>query len=261
MLVAAVADALRTRVRDEAGRARFFRTSFIGSDAGAMGVAVRRPAVPAESASAYPVAYRIELDPGSDLDVHFHHANQFQIFLAGAGHLGRHAVQAVTVHYAGAWTAYGPIRPGPGGLSFMTLRDAWDPGARFLPEHKDALRLARQPRREALAAPLPGIGTERIAGPRDARLLGSDTDTMGAWVLERPPGAPVEPPAAAALAASGGGFWLVLDGALQLDGRPAPLPALSCLHLDADDAPPAARAAPGGLRLLLLRFPRRLPAG
>jgi hypothetical protein len=47
------------------------------------------------------------------------------------------------VNYAGAYTAYGPIRPGADGLTFYTLRDAFDPGARFLPEYKKEHRMFR----------------------------------------------------------------------------------------------------------------------
>ena len=256
ILTASSADALATRKRDEAGRCRFYRTSLVGSDAGAHGVVAALAQVPAESQTHYPVAYQIELDPYSDLDVHFHRANQFQVFVRGSGTLGRHPVQAAMVHYAGAHTAYGPIRPGAQGVSFITLRDAWDPGARFLPQHKDELRLARAVRREALT---------RLLEPADAAhllqrqqvgievLLASDDDAMRVWSLRLPPGALVDGPARML---GGGRFWLVLAGAMTgVAGQH--LPPLSCVFVAAHEPAAQVRAAATGLHLLVMQFPSR----
>lgn len=257
ILVASSEAALAGRKRDEAGCCRFHRSSFIGSDAGATGVVAAHPEIPADSHVPYPVAYLIELDPHSDLDVHFHRANQFQVFVDGDGVINRHAVERVTVHYAGAYTAYGPIRPGARGLAFFTLRDAWDPGARFLPAHKNELRLARSRRREALATPfaLPDAAALAATAERSCTtLLASHDDALGAWCQRLPPGAGVEVPT---LSGSGGQFWLVLAGVLEWPGREA-LSARSCAYLDADAKPPAPSAGPGGLMLLVMRLPQRL---
>jgi hypothetical protein len=260
ILLAPSTAALATRKRDTAGRCRFHRSTFIGSDAGELGVTASQPTVPLDSQLPYPVAYLIELDAHSDLDVHFHRANQFQVFVAGDGSLGHHRIEAVTVHYAGAFTAYGPIRPGDRGLSFFTLRDAWDPGARFLPEHKDELRLARTPRREALGEPIaaPADGAFRAPDvPQSRQVLGPDGDARGAWLVELPPGAALTAPTTAG---SGGQFWLMLAGTLVLSAAQR-LPRWSCAYLDPVQAPPAAHAGDGGAQLLVLRLPARLTPG
>ena len=48
---------------------------------------------------------------------HFHHVDQFQVIVAGGGRLGTHGVEPLAVHYAGAYTAYGPIVAGAQGVS------------------------------------------------------------------------------------------------------------------------------------------------
>ena len=253
-LVASSADALGTRVRDGEGSCHFWRSTFIGSDAGKRGVVAAKQSVPCESHTPYPVAYLIELDPHSDLAVHFHRANQFQVFIAGEGHLGRRPLQRVVVQYAGAYTPYGPIRPGERGLQFFTLRDAWDPGARLLPARKDELRRARRARREALASAIEVPDAAALSAtkrPACTTLIKPTFDAMGAWAQRLPPGAPVVAPA---LAGSGGQFWLVLDGSLRLEDGPA-LPPQSCVWLGADEPQPSACAGRDGLFVLLTRLP------
>ena len=255
VLIASSAAAQATRKSDGAGGFHFHRSTFIGSDAGAPGIVAALPAVPADSLTPYPVSYLIELDPFSGLDVHFHRANQFQVFLEGSGTLARHSVQAITVHYAGAFTAYGPIRPGARGLTFLTLRDAWDPGARFLPEHKDELRLARVGRREVHAPPLTVADAQALRELRQAQLctvMQPADDGLAAWSLCVPPGAPVDAPHGSDC---GGRFWVVLAGALQWPAQDLLAPR-SCLHLNAEDGPMPAHAGPQGLQLLVLQFPR-----
>ena len=257
MLVATSGAALATRKHDGAGSCTFHRSTFIGSDAGEVGVVAALPDVPTDSSTPYPVAYLIELDPGSDLEVHFHRANQFQVFVQGGGLFGRHAVELVTVHYAGAYTAYGPLRPGGQGLAFFTLRDAWDPGARFLPAHKDELRLARVARREAVAAPVrvpDAAALQATAQPTCQTLLESPHDALGAWCQRLPPGAPADVPP---VAGSGGEFWLVLAGDLQWEGQPVAT-RWSCAYVASDAPAPAVRAAAGGALLLVMRLPLRL---
>ena len=62
----------------------------------------------------------------------------------GGGRLGTHDVGTVAVHYTDAWSAYGPIVAADDGISWFTLRNAWDSGARYMPAARDQLRVARQ---------------------------------------------------------------------------------------------------------------------
>jgi hypothetical protein len=77
------------------------------------------PAEPPQIGSLYPVAFRVEQDPGTVSEPHFHQANQFQVFVEGDGFLGKTPVREVTVQYADAYTPYGPIVAGPHGVAYM----------------------------------------------------------------------------------------------------------------------------------------------
>jgi hypothetical protein len=83
-----------------------------------------------------PQSYLIKQLPNITNPLHFHVQNQFQVFIEGSGYIGRHTIGPYIVHYAGAYTGYGPIVAGPLGLDYLTLRSMHDPGAKFLPEKK-----------------------------------------------------------------------------------------------------------------------------
>src|SRR5436305_9795087 len=81
-----------------------------------------------------PVAHLVEQQPNTVIPAHYHEADEFQVFVAGEGRLGRKSLDAITVHFAGRFTPYGPIHAGPSGVSYFTLRNAWDPGPRWMPQ-------------------------------------------------------------------------------------------------------------------------------
>ena len=84
-----------------------------------------------------PQSYLIKQLPNITNPTHFHIQNQFQVFVHGSGTFGRHPIEPYIVHYAGAFTGYGPIVAGTEGLNYLTLRARRDPGAKFLPEQKN----------------------------------------------------------------------------------------------------------------------------
>lgn len=75
----------------------------------------------------------------TELPTHFHGVEQFQLFVRGFGTVGRHSVHAGVVHYSDRHTVYGPLRPGPEGMAYATLRARHDPGASFMPGARDHL--------------------------------------------------------------------------------------------------------------------------
>jgi hypothetical protein len=87
-----------------------------------------------------PQSYLIKQLPNITNPLHFHTQNQFQVFIAGSGHFGRHAVKPYVVHYAGAYTGYGPITAGEQGIDYLTLRSSRDLGAQFLPQQIQSLK-------------------------------------------------------------------------------------------------------------------------
>lgn len=200
-----------------------------------------------------PVGYLVEQERNSTILPHFHQANQFQVVVAGGGLLGKLPVGPVTVHYAGAFTPYGPIVSAEDGLFYFTLRDAFDPGARFMPESR--AELPRVTRRHAAAHADRPLEPPALAGLDAAdrqTLIETTEDGLGAWRLRLPPGAAWSGPEPAS---GGGQFHLVVSGEAAIDGQE--LGSLALIHVRSDEAPPALAAGPAGAEVLVMQFPRR----
>jgi hypothetical protein len=184
------------------------------------------------------------------IGTHFHGVDQFQVFVRGSGTVGRHQVGQGTVHYADRHTVYGPLRAGPAGMAYLTLRSAHDTGASFMPASSRKLA-------EVLEA------SDRSAG--DRRNLAVDLQApsgTGSWVdlvahddgLRISVSAPGPDEAIKTiLARRGGAYALVLAGSLVCDeGGGAPTGSLRWL-------PPGTgiegHGGPAGARLVVLQFP------
>lgn len=188
-----------------------------------------------------PQAFLVEQDPNTVILPHFHERDQFQVVVDGGGMLGRHAVGAVSVHYAGRHTGYGPITADARGLSYFSLRATTDPGARFLPESR--ARMEGGPKLNLLADPVAedGAPLEEVLAPRP--------DGIAAWMLRVAPGETAAMPAHP----GGGRYLLVVAGELRLAG--ARLPRFGTVFVPAGERPALAAGAQG-LKLLVLQFPR-----
>lgn len=97
-----------------------------------------------------PTVFLAEQPANYKLMPHFHRQNQFQLFVAGSGSLGPQPVNPVTVHYAGAYTGYGPVLSGPEGLQYFTIRPVFDTG--FISTTEAREKMVRGPKRHAQAA-------------------------------------------------------------------------------------------------------------
>ncbi|MDH5535028.1 MAG: hypothetical protein OEZ08_05560, partial [Betaproteobacteria bacterium] len=86
---------------------------------------------------------------------------------------------------------------------------------------------------------------EPIAGNRDP-----DCDGLGAWLLRAGPGVSVAGPSPTG---TGGQHFLVVNGALQLDGRR--YPAWSTIFLATNEAPLQVNATGVGVEVLILQYP------
>ena len=71
-----------------------------------------------------PQGFLVEQPPGSITLPHFHETNQFQVFVDGSGHMGKHAAEPLTVQYANGHTPYGPIVAGDAGVLLCFSRSA-----------------------------------------------------------------------------------------------------------------------------------------
>jgi hypothetical protein len=220
-------------------------TTFIGANR-----YMASTAPPPGPEAVYPMAFLVEQPAGSVVASHFHEANQFQLVVGGSGTLGTHAVQPIAVHYSNAFSAYGPITAGEEGLHYLTLRNGYDRGARYLPAAREELRGVRRRFRAAVAdAAPPGAPPEQAS---TETLLAEAPDGLGAWRHRVPPGAALRGPDPAS---GDGQFWVVTSGALRsADG--ATLPALSCAFVGPDEAPFAVTAGEAGLEVVVMQYPR-----
>jgi hypothetical protein len=200
--------------------------------------------------SVSPQAFLVEQDANTVIEPHFHTENEFQVMVAGSGSLGRHAVEPVSVHYAGAHTGYGPICAGNDGLSYFTLRARMDPGAQFLPGARD--KMQRVPKRHLMGVlpPSPASDLARRSRPEIITVLEPQPDGIAAWMQRLPP------EGRAAMPAHPGGerFLLVIGGALDLYGER--LPRFATVFVSAEEPAPPLHAGGEGLEALVLQFPR-----
>src|SRR5665213_1317402 len=129
-----------------------WHTTFIGKNRNTLREGEAAPA----SNIVYPMAFLVEKDAAAIVKPHFHSADQYQVIVQGGGRLGVHDVATVSVHYTDSYSAYGPIVAAGEGISWFTLRNAGDPGARYMPAERAQLREARArfQHREATCGPL-----------------------------------------------------------------------------------------------------------
>ena len=224
----------------------FWHTLYLGTSRYNMAPGTPDP----DSQALFPMAFLVEQDPGSTASAHYHQQDQFQLVVGGHGTMGLHEIRPVTVHFTGAHTAYGPIKASPDqGVWYFTLRNGFDPGARFMtmPENRAALRTIEGRRhREAVAGPLtpPTAPTETLLGP--------EPDGMTAWRYALPAGGRMTGPDPAD---GRGQYWVVTAGSLTHANEA--LPKLSCAFVYPDDAPFEAAAGAAGAEVIAMQFPLR----
>ena len=245
--------------RAEAARSRRHYVSPHGSHADVetyLGVnkALLGRAQPAPAASRArgpsPNAYLVCQEPGALLHPHFHQADQFQVFVAGSGRIGTHAVAAVTVHWAAAHSPYGPVVAGPDGLQYLTLRRQWDPGAQWMPDESERLRSIRgRVHRTHTSEPIVALDAHAAvpdAGePCHATSVVQDS-RAAAWVVDLRPGACWQQDTRA------DSFVYMLAGTAETHG--ATLAPEACLFASRDEGAIRIAAGPAGARVLLAQF-------
>ncbi|MBV9661927.1 MAG: hypothetical protein JO337_12295 [Acidimicrobiales bacterium] len=208
---------------------------------------------PAEQDPGEPQAFIVRLPPGHEgLRVHFHPVDQFQVFVSGSGTFGQHQIRSGLAHYSDALTPYGPLRLGPDGASFMTLRHQADFDIQHMPDKAAQLAelRSRSPRsgpakRRNLTADLcaqgpPGTWMQTMADDDGLRIA---TRALG-------PGEPVPPLSVTAP----GAYVLLVAGALKAARETLGPGALAWLTPDLYQLAPAS-AGPDGADLALLQFP------
>lgn len=201
-----------------------------------------------------PTAFLAQYDPGDRSCTHFHAVDQFQILVKGKGQLGRHEVSPYYVHFARAYTPYGPLHADEKtGWTFMTLRTRYDAGAQRLP---GALpKLMQVPGRKpwqvtttaAFPAPGSGVSVQDIPEIRNDQGLFVKALTMA-------PGARTAAPAPSG---GDGQYVVVVKGSLLHDDWERK--ALTVVHIKPDEDTFQIQAGTQGLEALILNFPRVAP--
>lgn len=199
-----------------------------------------------------PQGFLVHQPPNAITPAHFHEPNQFQVFVGGGGRIGAQTAAPLTVQYANGHTPYGPIVAGDQGVEYFTLRQRWDPGAKYLPKSNDLLRAGNQRRRLK-----GGIGVEDDAGRRQRQepacetVLPAEGDGLASWIwrMGSKQHTILPPPAG-----GGGQYLIVVAGTLEIEGRS--LGRLSTVFITPDDPAFAVKSGPDGLDLLVLQFPR-----
>jgi hypothetical protein len=196
-----------------------------------------------------PTVFLVEQPANAVLAPHFHTQNQFQVVKAGNGTLGAHAVGPGSVHYAGAFTGYGPLVAGPAGLSYFTIRAVYETGANFLPAARDRLR--RGPKRNAHGPVHEPLAIEALRGLESVRQIPliAPQDGLEAYALQLPPSSRLEP-----VEAHGSGqFQLVLAGVLETPQRQ--LQAWESRYLSPGEDASGCLVGDSGVHLLVLHMP------
>lgn len=199
-----------------------------------------------------PQAFLVFQPPRTVTPPHFHEVNQFQVFMGGDGLFGKKPAHAVSVHYAGGHTPYGPIVAGEEGLEYFTLRQRWDPGAKYMPERRNMLRKVKREFRmvhevaqdepEALRARR-GAATETLLEP-EADGLACFVTHVGAGMAGTLP----DP------SAGGGQYHIVIAGTCRHEGKE--MRRKSVFYVSADEAPLRVTGGPEGIEILTLQFPQ-----
>lgn len=248
MTIIATTDAARAnRRRGSAPHgATFWHTLYIGTTRYNMAPGTPDPAPDA----LFPMAFLVEQDGTATVHAHFHQQDQFQLVVGGRATLGTHAVRKVSVHFSAAYSAYGPIVPvDDEGVWYFTLRNGFDPGARFMKDSESRVLLRSVPGRKH---------RERVVGPLSEStapvevLFGPEPDGAAAWRYALRPGDRLTGPDPAD---GRGQYFVVTGGSLTAGGQS--LDELSLAFVYPDDAAFEAVAGADGAEVAVLQFPRR----
>jgi len=199
-----------------------------------------------------PQGFLVHQPPNAITPAHFHEPNQFQVFVGGKGRMGAAPAAPLTVQYANGHTPYGPIVAGEEGVQYFTLRQRWDPGAKYLPASMDLLRKGNQRTRlkGGIAVADEAERRARMA-PVVETIMKEEADGLAAWMWRLGPSGEAVLPAPARC---GGQYLIVAAGALVTGEKS--LDRLSTVYVTPEEPPYAAKAGSEGLDLLVLQFPR-----
>lgn len=198
-----------------------------------------------------PMAFLAEGSAHRVLRTHFHAVDQFQVMYNGSGTLGKHPVAPGAVHFARAYTPYGPIAYSEKGLGFITLRAHRDPGAQFLPERREELEKVanRTPWQITVTPDFDFVPGERGVTMKALEGMTSH-DGLAGWSFKMKAGAKAYAPDPSK---GDGQYILVLKGSILHDGQLKK--ELAVVWVPKDNGPFELVAGAEGMEGLILNFP------
>jgi len=203
-----------------------------------------------------PTVFLVEQPANETLPAHFHLNNQFQLFIEGSGRIGARKVGPVTVHYAGAYTGYGPLIAGPEGMKYFTIRTVLEEGAQVIACYEG--KVPDGPRRHATSKPIEIKSAAEIAAlttPEIVNAIEPAEDGLASASVCLPAAANLAP---MDLGTGEGLFLFVLAGTIIVAGEV--LGEWESLYTGADDHFPLIVAGPEGAQVVTMIPPKRDPA-
>jgi hypothetical protein len=200
--------------------------------------------------SDHPLAFLVNGPPAYVIPPHFHEIDQYQIFVGGSATLGRHAVAPGSVHYADAYTPYGPITATGEGFNYLTLRPRSIIGYHEMPGEGSLLKPVNEARGRRGRMMVADIDPALARGTACETLF-EEPDGIAAYHLTAQPGEALPQPDIA----HGGAYYVVLSGAIVSDGTT--YPPRATIWIGQGEAPPAMVAGPEGASVAFMSFARR----
>lgn len=204
-----------------------------------------------------PEAFIIYGDPGRVLRTHFHDVDQFQVITNGTGTVGRHPVRELGVHFARAFTPYGPLVADSEGLGYLTLRARRDLlQAQYIPECIDKLKGIpdRAPWQKTFLPRIPALAEGKNAALEAVPDL-DDGSGLFVFGVRIAPGASATAPSPDS---GSGQFVVVTAGGLVCEG--VLKPAMTVVFVKSEEPALQMQAGPEGLEGMIINFPRRKEA-
>ena len=188
---------------------------------------------------------------------HFHIRDQFQVLVDGKFKIGRHELSPYCVHFARAYTPYGPLIPmdATGDYTFVVMRARRDNGPQYLSKERAQLESVpnRKPWQISCAVNFPAPETrdrskdvllQPIPGMQDEEGLAGYT-----WILK-----PNVKATAPDLAHGDGQYLVVVKGSLWHDNKEHK--ALALVFVARDEGAYQIHAGADGLEAIVLNFPQ-----
>ena len=196
-----------------------------------------------------PTAFLVEYIPGRFSGAHYHPHDEFQILTHGKGTFGRHEVSPYDVHFARAFTPYGPLLSDKdGGWGFLTLRSR-SRGLKRIDFDKLKQMPDRRPwqiiKKIAVPSQGPGVNLKHDPDIRDDQGLFTCTLTMG----------PNTRTTAPSPSSGDGQFVVVVKGSLLHDNREHK--ALIIVFVKPTEDAFQIQAGAQGLEAIVLNLPQR----